>query len=86
MLPTGAPLAPASLGCDRGGAEAGVGSNVTQPMPSYQTSTHECASRSRTTNSRVLASSEPDVNPVTTRAGTPPMRSSSAIAPENCWQ
>ena len=76
----------ASSGCERGGASAGVGSNVTQPIPPYQTSTHEWASRSRTTYSRVLVSSEPDVKPVTTRAGTPAIRSSSAIAPENCWQ
>ena len=38
----------------------------------------------------VLASSwcraSPSVKPVTTRAGTPAIRSSSAIAPENCWQ
>ena len=55
-------------------------------MPRYQTSTHEWASRSRTTYSFVLVSSEPEVKPVTTRAGTPAIRSSSAIAPENCWQ
>ena len=62
-------LAPSSLGCERGGAAAGVGSNVTQPMPRYQTSTHEWASRSRTTYSFVLVSSEPEVKPVTTRVG-----------------
>ena len=28
----------------------------------------------------------PVVKPEATRAGTPPIRSSSAIAPENCWQ
>jgi hypothetical protein len=55
-------------------------------MPAYHTSTHEWASRSRTTYSRASESSEPDVKPVTTRAGTPAIRSSSAIAPENCWQ
>ena len=26
------------------------------------------------------------MKPVATRAGTPPIRSSSASAPENCWQ
>ena len=55
-------------------------------MPGYQTSTHEWASRSRTTYSRVLESSAPVVNPVDTRAGMPAIRSSSAIAPEYCWQ
>ena len=59
------PLAPASFGLRRAAARsAGVGSNVTQPMPRYQTSTHEWASRSRTTYSRVLVSSEPEVKPV----------------------
>ena len=80
------PFGPPSFGWERAGADAGVGSNVTQPMSWYQTSTQEWASRSRTTNSRVLASSEPDVKPVDTRAGMPAMRSSSAIAPEYCWQ
>ena len=28
----------------------------------------------------------PGLNPVATRAGTPPIRSSSAMAPEKCWQ
>ena len=85
-LPTDEPLEPPSFGWLRGGAVAGVGSNVTQPMPLYQTSTHEWASRSRTTYSRVLESSEPDVKPVETRAGIPAIRSSSAIEPEYCWQ
>jgi hypothetical protein len=85
-LPPGPEVVPSSLGCERGGALAGVGSNVTQPMSRYQTSTHEWASRSRTTYSRVFVSSEPEVKPVTTRDGTPAIRSSSAIAPENCWQ
>ena len=55
-------------------------------MPGNQTSTHEWASRSRTTYSRSSSSNEPGEKPVATRAGTPPMRSSSASAPENCWQ
>ena len=85
-LAPGPEVAPSSLGCERAGAAAGVGSKVTQPMPRYQTSTHEWASRSRTTYSLVLVSSDPEVKPVTTRVGTPAIRSSSAIAPENCWQ
>ena len=36
---------------ERAGVAVGVGSNVTQPMPSNHASTHECASRSRTTHS-----------------------------------
>jgi hypothetical protein len=36
--------------------------------------------------SPVLESVAPVEKPVATRAGTPPIRSSSAIAPENCWQ
>src|SRR3954467_10587485 len=85
-LPAFALDVPPSLGWDRGGAIAGVGSNVTQPMSRYQTPTHEWASRSRTTYSRVLESSEPVLKPVATRAGIPAIRSSSAIAPEYCWQ
>jgi hypothetical protein len=80
-----APLA-RSLPCERGGAEDGVGSKVTQPMSGNHASTQECASRSRTTYSLALRSSEPEVKPVATRAGMPPIRSSSAIAPEYCWQ
>jgi hypothetical protein len=32
------------------------------------------------------ASNVPGVKPAATRAGTPPIRSRSAMAPENCWQ
>ena len=68
------------------GAVAGVGSNVTQPIPVNHTSTQEWASRSRTRNSPVSRFSEPGEKPETTRAGTPAILSISAIAPENCWQ
>ncbi len=64
----------------------GVGSKTTQPTLGYQTSTHEWASRSRTTYSLASRSSAPEVKPVTTRDGTPAIRSTSAIAPEKCWQ
>ena len=47
---------PSSSGWERAGEDAGVGSNVTQPMPAYQASTHEWASRSRTTYSFALRS------------------------------
>jgi hypothetical protein len=87
----------ASLACDsagalieaiseRAGVALGVGSNVTQPMPSNQVSTHEWASRSRTTHSPWRRRKPPGEKPVATRAGMPPMRSSRAIAPEKCWQ
>ena len=75
-----------ALDCDSAGAAAGVGSNGTQPMPVNQTSTHECASRSRTRYSRVSLLYEPGEKPAATRAGIPDMRSISAMAPENCWQ
>ena len=68
------------------GADVGVGSNGTHPISSNQTSTHECASRSRTRNSFVAGSFTPGAKPEATRAGIPLIRSSSAIAPENCWQ
>src|SRR5438046_3343859 len=42
--------------CDDAGAVAGVGSNGTQPIPRNQTSTQECASRSRTRYSLVVES------------------------------
>jgi hypothetical protein len=64
----------------------GVGSSVTQPMPSNHASTHECASVSRTTHSPWRFWKPPGENPVATRAGIPPMRSRTAIAPEKCWQ
>ena len=64
----------------------GVGSNVTQPMPSNHASTHEWASRSRTTHSPWRLRKPPGEKPVATRVGMPPKRSSSAIAPEKCWQ
>ena len=83
----GAPApALASPGWERGGAADGVGSRVTQPNEGNHTSTQECASRSRTTYSFSVRSSAPVVKPAATRAGTPPMRSSSAIAPLYCWQ
>ena len=72
--------------CDEAGASPGVGSNVTQPIPSNHTSIHEWASRSRTTYSCVLLSSVPGAKPATTRDGIPSIRSISAAAPENCWQ
>ena len=75
-----------SPGCARAGAAAGVGSRVTQPIPGNQASTQECASRSRTTYSFSFSSNAPVVNPVATRAGMPAIRSSSASAPEYCWQ
>src|SRR5215213_9778844 len=75
-----------SPGWERAGAAAGVGSRVTQPMPGNQASTQEWASRSRTTYSFCFSSKAPVVKPVATRAGTPPIRSSSASAPEYCWQ
>ena len=34
----------------------------------------------------VAPSREPGEKPATTRAGTPPIRSSSAVAPAKCWQ
>ena len=87
MFGAGAPApALASPGWDRGGAAEGVGSRVTQPNDGNHTSTQEWASRSRTTYSFSVRSSAPVVKPAATRAGTPPMRSSSAIAPLYCWQ
>ena len=71
---------------ERAGAIDGVGSNGTQPYTGKYASTQECASRSRTTYSLRLRSYEPGANPDATRAGTPPIRSRSAIAPLNCWQ
>ena len=41
---------------------------------------------SRTTISPRLSSRVPGEKPAAIRAGMPAMRSSSAIAPENCWQ
>ena len=37
-------------------------------------------------SSRLSGSRAPGEKPETTRAGIPDMRSSSAIAPEKCWQ
>ena len=71
---------------ERAGVALGVGSNVTQPRPSNHASTQEWASRSRTTHSPWRRRKPPGEKPLATRAGTPPMRSSSAIAPEKCWQ
>jgi hypothetical protein len=76
----------AARGPNSAGATDGVGSNVVHPMPGNQASTHEWASKSRTTQSRRVSSRLPGVNPVATRAGTPAIRSSSAIAPEKYWQ
>ena len=41
---------------------------------------------SLTSHRLVAVSYVPVVKPVATRAGTPPIRSSSAIEPANCWQ
>src|SRR5205085_2740450 len=57
-----------SPSCERAGDVDGVGSRVTQPMPGKKTSTHECASRSRTTYSRRSASYAPGEKPAATRA------------------
>ena len=81
-----AALVARALDCDSAGERAGVGSNGTHPMPVNQTSTHECASRSRTRNSPESLLNEPGAKPAATRAGMPAMRSMSAMAPENCWQ
>ena len=59
---------------------------MTQPKSSNHASTHECASVSRTIQACLRLEKPPGEKPVTTRAGTPPIRSSSAIAPEKCWQ
>ena len=53
---------------------------------SNHASTHAWASVSRTIQARCRCEKPPGLKPVATRAGTPPMRSSSAIAPEKCWQ
>ena len=72
--------------CERAGVDEGVGSNVTQPNGSNHASTQECASVSRTIQASLRLEKPPGLKPVATRAGTPPMRSSSAMAPEKCWQ
>ena len=72
--------------CERAGVAGGVGSNVTQPSAveprldprvGVGVADHPFAEAPR---------KPPGVKPVATRAGIPPMRSSSAIAPEKCWQ
>ena len=72
--------------CDSAGAAAGVGSNVTQPMPRKNTSTQEWASKSWTTYEPFWLLGLPGAKPLTTRVGMPIIRSISAIEPENCWQ
>ena len=63
---------------------SGVGSNVVQPTPGNQASTHACASAVLT--ERYALTSVPPVNPTATRAGTPTVRSITAIADANCSQ
>ena len=65
---------------------AGVGSKGTQPMPAKNTSTHEWASSARIFQVPDTGSYDAGAKPDATRAGIPSMRSSSVIAPENCWQ
>ena len=72
--------------CERAGVAAGVGSSATQPKRSNHASTQAWASVSRTIHAPLRLEKPPGVKPAATRAGTPPMRSSSAIAPANCWQ
>jgi hypothetical protein len=72
--------------CDRAGVTSGVGSYVTQPSSSNHASTHAWASVSRTIQASRRLENPPGLKPVATRAGTPPIRRSSAIAPEKCWQ
>ena len=79
-------LGPTSESCERAGEAEGVGSYVCQPMPGKYASTQEWASSSRTMYSLRLVSKRPGLKPDATRAGTPPIRSISAITPENCWQ
>ncbi len=65
-------------------SDSGVGSKVTQPMPSKYTSTHACASREVIV--RTLPSRYPEVNPTATREGMSSVRSSTAIDDANCSQ
>src|SRR4051794_1971766 len=62
----------------------GVGSNVVQPAPGNHASTHAWASAVLT--ERTSSASRPPVKPTATRAGTPRVRSITAIAEANCSQ
>jgi hypothetical protein len=69
----------AASGRGKGGCD-GVGSNSIQPYCGKYTSTHACASCSRTTYALAAESNVPVVNPSTSRAGTPTSRSMTTMA------
>src|SRR6478672_10097242 len=66
---------------ERAGVSGGVGSSATQPKRSNHASTHAWASVSRTIHAALRSEYPPGEKPTATRAGTPPIRSSSAMAP-----